>query len=169
VGKVITVSAPEKLTPQHILKEFSCGEGSLDSWLKQRALKNEEARASRTYVVCTGKSVKGYYTLAVGAVTHAEVSGKVKRNMPDPIPVMILGRLAVDKECHGNGIGKALLRDAIFRTLSAAEIAGIRAMLVHALNEEAKSFYLANGFHESPIDPMTLMITLNEIEHVIGK
>jgi GNAT superfamily N-acetyltransferase len=158
------LKAPEKLSDKHQLNEFSCGEASLDIWLKQRAAKNEEMRASRTYVVCDGCRVVGYYCLAVGSVEHQRAPGKVKRNMPDPIPVMILGRLAIDQNCQGKGIGRALLRDAVLRTLQAAEFAGIRALLVHALNDAARSFYLASGFHQSPIDPMTLMVTLDEIE-----
>ncbi len=161
------LKAPEKLNDRHQLDEFSCGETSLDIWLKQRAAKNEEMRASRTYVVCDGERVVGYYCLAVGSVEHQRAPGKVKRNMPNPIPVMILGRLAIDQNWQSKGIGRALLRDAVLRTLQAAEFAGIRALLVHALNDSACKFYVSNGFHQSPIDPLMLMITLDEIERVI--
>ena len=105
-------TAPQKLRADHELLQFNCGEPTLDDWLRRRALQNEERGASRTYVVCTGLRVVGYYALAVGAVAHAGAPGRVRRNMPEPIPVMIIGRLAVDREFHGNGLGQGLLRDA---------------------------------------------------------
>ncbi len=155
---------PERLSPEHDLSDFNSGEQTLDDWLRRRAIQNESSGASRTYVLCAGKKVAGYYSLAVGAAAHADTSGRVKRNMPDPVPVMILGRLAVDKAFQGQGVGVGLLRDAILRTLQAAEIAGIRALLVHAISEDAKRFYTRCGFMPSPIHPMTLMITLSEAE-----
>jgi GNAT superfamily N-acetyltransferase len=154
--------APEKLRADHDLSEFECGEPTLDDWLRRRALSNEESGASRTYLVCVGEQVVGYYALAVGAVTHAEAPGRVRRNMPDPVPVMIIGRLAVPKDFQGRKIGPALLRDAVLRTLQAAEIAGVRAILVHAISERARQFYEDCGFTPSPMDPMTLMITVAE-------
>ncbi len=162
------VTPPEKLLPAHDLTRFDCGEPSLDDWLRRRAARNESGGASRTYIVCRGETVAGYYSLAVGAVAHAGSSGRVKRNMPDPIPVMILARLAVDTEFQGRGIGVAMLRDAVLRTLQAAEIAGIRALLVHAISERAMHFYESNGFRPSPLDPMTLMITLEEAGRTAG-
>jgi GNAT superfamily N-acetyltransferase len=156
------LSAPEKLRPDHDLSEFKCGEPSLDHWLRQRALQNEESGASHTYVVCAGQQVVGYYALAVGAVAHAEAPGRVRRNTPDPVPVMIIGRLAVHKDFQGRRIGTGLLRDAVLRTLQAADIAGVRAILVHAISEQARRFYEDRGFIASPIDPMTLMITVVE-------
>ena len=156
------LSAPEKLRPDHDLSEFECGEPSLDHWLRQRALQNEESGASRTYVVCAGQQVVGYYALAVGAVAHAEAPGRVRRNMPDPVPVMIICRLAVHKDFQGRKIGPGLLRDAVLRTLQAADIAGVRAILVHAISEQARRFYEDCGFIASPVDPMTLMITVVE-------
>lgn len=156
------VSSPEKLSSEHDLSQFQCGEPSLDDWLRKRALQNEASGASRTYVVCVGKRVVGYYALAVGAIAHADVPGRVRRNMPDPVPVMVIGRLASDQSVRGRGIGPALLRDAVLRTLQAAEIAGIRAILVHAMSERAKRFYEKWGFISSPVDPLTLMITASE-------
>ena len=154
---------PEKLREDHDLSLFQCGEAALDDWLRRRAPQNEESGASRTYVVCIGLRVVAYYALAVGAVAHASAAGRVRRNMPDPVPVMILGRLAVDQEFHGHGLGQGLLRDAVLRTLQAAEIAGIRAILVHAVSSDAQRFYERHGFVRSPIDPMMLMITLAEV------
>jgi GNAT superfamily N-acetyltransferase len=161
---------PEKLRAEHNLSEFNCGEPSLDDWLRRRALQNEKSGASRTYVVCAGEQVAGYYALAVGAVAHAEAPGRIRRNMPDPVPVMIIGRLAVHKDHQGRQIGPGLLRDAILRTLQAAEIAGVRAILVHAISERARKFYEGCGFIPSPMDPMTLMITVVEaVKAFVGK
>ncbi len=162
------LSPPENLSAEHDLSGFDSGQPALDDWLRRRALRNEERGASRTYVVRSGAKLVGYYSLAVGAVAHAEAPGRIKRNMPDPVPVMILGRLAVDHSFQGQGIGVGLLRDAILRTLQAAEIAGIRAILVHAISEAAKLFYEASGFRSSPIDPMTLTITVAEAERMLG-
>ena len=156
------LSAPENLRADHDLSEFTCGEPSLNDWLRRRAFRNEASGASRTYVVCVGQRVVGYYALAVGAVAHAGAPGGVRRNMPDPVPVMVIGRLAVDEGFQGLGIGPGLLRDAALRTLQAAEIAGIRAILVHAISERARRFYVDCGFIASPTDLMTLMIALTE-------
>jgi GNAT superfamily N-acetyltransferase len=155
-----SISAPEKLTPEHDVSTFTSGEPALDDWLRRRALANEDSGASRTYVVRSGGRVVGYYALANGAVARAEVPGRVRRNMPDPVPVMVLGRLAVDRAYQGRRLGVALLRDAVLRTLQAAGIAGIRAILVHAISEDAGKFYERCGFTASPVDPRTLMITM---------
>lgn len=165
---VSSITPPEKLSTEHDLADFDCGEAVLNDWLRRRALPNEENGSSRTYVISAAKRVVGYYTLAVGAVAHAGAPGRVKRNMPDPVPVMVLGRLAVDKDFQGRGVGSGLLRDAVLRTVQAAEIAGIRAILVHAISEAAKRFYQGYGFIASPIDPMTVMITLAEAVKTLG-
>ena len=159
------VSAPEPLSAAHNIETFDCGETVLNNWLKRRALKNEGAGASRTFVVCLETEVVGYYVLATGSVMHKEAPGKIKRNMPEPIPVMVLGRLAVDKNVQSIGIGRGLLKNAILRTLAVAKQAGIKALLVHALSEEARKFYLRCGFIESPLDPTVLMITLKDARH----
>jgi GNAT superfamily N-acetyltransferase len=161
------IGAPEHLTPEHDVSAFDSGVPALDRWLKQRALDNEKSRASRTYVVSAAGRVVGYHALASGAVALFGAPGRVRRNMPDPIPVMILGRLAVDREHNGRGIGQGLLKDAILRTIQAAEIAGIRAILVDAISEEARRFYIRHGFMESPVAPMTLMITLQDAENAL--
>jgi GNAT superfamily N-acetyltransferase len=150
----------ERLTPAHELDDFDSGSAQLDDWLRRRALRNDADGASRTYVVCQGTSVAAFYCLANGAVLHAGAPGRVRRNMPDPIPVMVLGRLAVDRRFQGQGLGSALLRDAILRTLQAADIAGIRAILVHAKDEKARAFYERSGFLPSTIDPLTLTLPL---------
>ena len=165
--KPAEISAPQKLSSDLDFTAFDSGEIILDEWLRRRALPNETSGASRTYVVCSGTRVVAYYSLAVGAATHAQVPGRIKRNMPDPIPVMILGRLAVDKKFQGRGIGTGLLKDAVLRTKQAAEIAGIRTLLVHAISDAAKRFYEAYGFIASPVDPMTVMIALTEAERIL--
>jgi GNAT superfamily N-acetyltransferase len=168
-GRSHEISPPEKLTAEHDLSGFDSGEPVLDDWLRRRALQNEASGSSRTYVVCADKRVVGYYTLANGAITHAAAPGRVKRNMPDPVPVMILGRLAVDKDFQRRGIGAGLLRDAVLRTIQAADIAGIRAILIHAISENAKRFYESHGFVSSPVDPMTVLITVAEAVKLLGR
>jgi GNAT superfamily N-acetyltransferase len=164
----LTVSPPEHLHASHDLSAFDSGVPPLDDWLKRRALANESSGASRTYVVCTAERVVGYYALATGAVALQLATGRTRRNMPDPIPVMVLGRLAIDQAYQGQGLGRALLRDAILRTLQAAAIGGIRAILVHAISGDAKRFYERSGFTASPFDPMTLMITTADAEKALS-
>lgn len=156
------LSPPEKLNSLHQVENFDSGNSQLDDWLKHRGWKNELEGASRTYVLCLGKVVVAYYCLANGAVAQTIATGRVRRNMPDPIPVMVIGRLAVDRQWQNQGIGRAMLRDAILRTLQAAEIAGIRAILVHAISEDARLFYQKYGFTASVIDPMILMVKVSD-------
>jgi predicted N-acetyltransferase YhbS len=163
------VTPPERLNAEHDLAQFSCGEPSLDHWLRNRALQNEKSGASRTYVVCANGCAAGYYALAAGAVAHTEAASRIKRNMSDPVPVILIGRLAIDSRFQGRGIGADLLRDAVLRTLQAAEIAGIRAILVSAISATAKSFYEKFGFISSPANPQTLMITLTEAAGVVAQ
>lgn len=162
------LQAPQPINANHDLADFNSGYLELDDWLKSRALKNE-GEASRTYVVSVGEKVIAYYCLATASVMHAEAPGKVKRNMPEPIPLVVIGRLAVDSNWQKQGIGSALLRDAVLRILQASEILGIRAILVHAISEKAKKFYLNHGFISSPINPMTLMITLTNAKAALDK
>lgn len=135
--------------------------------MKKRALGNEESGASRTYVVTAAGRVVGYYALASGAVAAQAATGKIRRNMPDPIPVMVLGRLAVDKAFQKRGVGIALVRDAVLRTLQAADIGGIRAILLHAISDDAKRFYERCGFSESPVDSMTLMVSIADVHRIL--
>jgi predicted N-acetyltransferase YhbS len=160
----MTIGAPEPLTPHHDLEQFSSGVASLDQWLKRHALKNQATGASRTFVASADHRVLAYYALASSSVTMDMTSGRFRRNMPDPIPVVILGRLAVDQSLHGNGIGRALVRDACLRITQAADAIGIRGVLVHALTNEARAFYEKIGFEQSPLDPMTLMTTLTALQ-----
>ena len=153
--------APQPLTAVHQLNTFNCGETSLDEWLKRRALLNQSNRASRTFVVVDeSQLVMGYYALAAGAVHHQDATRSIRQNMPDPIPVMVLARLAVDIRTQGMQLGAGLLRDAVDRSLAVAKNTGVRALLVHALHERAKQFYLYFGFQASPVHPLTLMLRL---------
>jgi GNAT superfamily N-acetyltransferase len=163
------LSAPAPLAPEHDLDDFDCGTPALDDWLKRRARQNQASGASRTYVVCEGAHAVGYYSLAAGSVSHAAATGRVRRNLPDPVPVTLLGRLAIDRRWQGKGLGRALLRDAVLRVLGAAETIGVRAILVHAISEEAKRFYEHWGFRPSPVEPMTLMITVEEVRTMLSQ
>lgn len=156
--------APEPLAPHHELERFASGVESLDHWLRRRALKNQSTGASRTFVLTDGDRVLAYYALASSAVAVDVAPGHFRRNMPDPIPVVVLGRLAVDQSLQGKGIGRALVRDACLRVVQAADAIGIRGMLVHALSEEAKAFYERLGFEGSSLDPMILMVTLSDLK-----
>lgn len=158
----MTLSAPVLLTIEHDLSPFACGEPSLDDWLKRRALTNQERGASRTYVVAEQQKVVGYYSLASGALALNVAPGPGRRNMPDPIPMVLLGRLAIDQAWQGKGLGAALLQDAVLRTRAAADILGIRGLLVHAISEDAKAFYERHGFLASPDQPMTLILPLKQ-------
>lgn len=156
------LAAPTLLTEAHELDLFGCGISSLDDWLKRRARSNQVSGASRTYVVADGAQVVGYYCLASGGLDLADATSALRRNMPDPIPMAILGRLAIDRNWQGKGIGVALLQDAVMRTGQAAAIMGIRGILVHAISEEAKAFYERYGFTASPKHPMTLVMSLKQ-------
>jgi len=160
----MTLSAPEPLGAHHEVESFSSGVESLDQWLQRRALKNQATGASRTFVACEDRHVFAYYALASSAVTTNAASGCFRRNMPNPIPVVVLGRLAVDKAWHGKGVGRALVRDAGLRVIQAADTIGVRGMIVHALSPEAKQFYTRLGFELSPLDPMMLMVTLADMK-----
>ncbi len=156
------LSAPEPLSDDHQSDNFDSGQPALDNWLRRRASANQASGASRTYVVCEGKRVIAYYALASGAIALAAVPGKFRRNMPDPIPVVVLARLAVDKNYQGRGLGRALFRDAARRIAHAADAIGIRGILVHAISEEARKFYIALGFDPCPAEAMTLVVTLRD-------
>ena len=167
MGEVSRLNARELLAQAHFLADFSSGEVSLDDWLKRRANANQASGAFRTYVICEATRVVGYYALASGAITVESAPGRFRRNMPSPIPVAVLGRLAVDLDWQGKGIGRALFRDAARRVAHAADAIGIRGIVVHAISEEAKRFYQALGFDPSPHESMTLMVTLADIREAL--
>lgn len=158
---------PEPLTNAHLITDFDCGVESLDLWLKRRALSNQTTGATRTFVACTDDRVIGYYALASGGIGVRAAVGNFRRNMPDPIPVVILARLAIDLTYQGQGLGRALFRDAALRVVQAADPIGIRGLIVHAISAEVKDFYLALGFDASPVEPMTLMVTVKDLRDLI--
>ncbi|MEQ1694370.1 MAG: GNAT family N-acetyltransferase [Hyphomicrobiaceae bacterium] len=165
----MSFTTPALLTADHDTSTFDCGKPALNIWLTRHALINQEAGAARTVVVCTGKRVVGYYALAAGSVVHTQATGKVRRNMPDPVPMALLGRLAVDQSAHGFGIGAGLLQDAMLRTMQAAALLGIRGILVDALDDDARAFYEKYGFRSSTALPLKLMVTLAEVERALAK
>ncbi|NJN63110.1 MAG: GNAT family N-acetyltransferase [Coleofasciculaceae cyanobacterium RL_1_1] len=155
---------PTRLHPGVKVESFDCGEDDLNHWLKHRA-RRAEGDTARTYVVCDQDGVlASYYCLSTGAVERqAAATSALRRNAPDPIPVMVIGRLAVDQSWQGHGLGPLILRDALLRILQASEIVGIRAVLVHAISEQAKAFYVKYGFKESPMNSLTLMLPLAQM------
>ena len=164
-------SAVKKLDASHDLDAFNSGKEPLDRFLQRHALVNQKAGSAQTYVVCRGEQrVAGYYSLAVGAVEHADAPGRVSKGLArHPIPVMLLARLAIDRSEQGKGLGKALLKDALLRTAQAAEIAGIRALLVHAKDDEARAWYEALDFEPSPTDPYHLFLLMKDLRALLGE
>jgi GNAT superfamily N-acetyltransferase len=161
------IRAPEPLGSAHDTHPFDCGTSGMNQWLQQRALKNQLSGASRTYVACDQNRVCAYYSLATGAIAPDAATGRFRRNMPSPVPVVILGRLAVDVQYQHRGLGRALLRDAAIRVVQAADLIGIRGLIVHALDDDARQFYQQLGFSPSPLEPMTLMISLQDIRALL--
>lgn len=157
------LGAPVPLSAEHDTSAFTCRHESLSTWLGKRALASAVSGASRTYVVCAAEQrVVGYYALAAGSIAIEAAPGRLRRNMPDPLPVIVLGRLAVHGDWEGRGVGSGLLKDAVLRSIHAASLIGVRALLCHSIDEEAKTFYQKHGFVESPRDPLTMMLGLRE-------
>jgi GNAT superfamily N-acetyltransferase len=160
--------APQPFADHHQIEAFDCGTPPLDDWLKRRARANQASGASRTFVVCDDDRVVGFYVLASGAVAVAAATGRFRRNMPDPIPVVVLARLAVDRTHQRHGLGRVMFRDAAMRIIHAADAIGIRGILVHAVSEEGKAFYRALGFNPSSLEPMTLMVGLADVRAALA-
>jgi GNAT superfamily N-acetyltransferase len=163
------VSEPAPLASHHLFEFFECGVPSLDQWLKRRAWQNQLSGASRTFV-CAAPSgqVVAYYALASSAIAPAAATGRFRRNMPDPVPVVVLARLAITRDYQSQGLGRALFQDAARRVLHAGDAIGVRGLIVHALSEEAKAFYLTLGLEPSPLEPMTLMTTMADLRAATG-
>jgi GNAT superfamily N-acetyltransferase len=157
------LKAPEPLAAHHALDAFDCGIAPLDDWLKRRAVQNQAVGASRTFVASDAGQVIAYYALASSAIAPTAAPGRFRRNMPGPIPVVVLGRLAIARSHQGRGLGRALFQDAGRRVIYAAETIGIRGLLVHAISDEAKAFYLQLGLDPSPLEPMTMMTTVTDL------
>ncbi len=161
--RALHLSAPAPLTAEHDVSGFDCGEPALDDWLRHRALKNE-SRFSRTYVVCAGPQVVGYFCISAGAVERAAAPGKVRRNAPDSIPVSVIGRLAVSRDHAGRGLGADMLADALRRIAVASQSIGIGAVLVHAKDDAARRFYMQCAeFIEYPQDSRTLFLPIEAV------
>ncbi len=159
----------EKINSSHALVNFDCGVPELNQFLVKYALQNQNANSANTYVVCEDDSVIGFYTLAVGSVIHVQAPKRITKGLAKhPVPVMILARLAVDKSQHGKGIGRGLLKDVLLRTAQASNIAGIRALLVHAKDDIAKQWYKQFGFDESPTDPLHLYLLLKDLKKMFN-
>jgi GNAT superfamily N-acetyltransferase len=159
----------EKLRADHAIESFDCGREELNRYLLRYAWPNQQARAAQTYVGLAGEAVTGYYTLAVGHVMREQAPQRLTKGLArHPVPIMLLARLAVDHHWQGQGVGKALLKDAMLRTLQAADIAGIRAFAVHAKDDEARRFYLKFDFIPSPSDPMHLFVLLKDVRRIVS-
>jgi GNAT superfamily N-acetyltransferase len=159
----------EKLRPNHAIEGFDCGREELNRYLLRYAWQNQAAGAAQTYVGLVGDAVIGYHTLAVGHVTPEQAPARLTKGLArHPVPIMLLARLAVDRRWQGQGVGKALLKDAMQRTLQAADIAGIRAFAVHAKDDEARRFYERFDFIPSPTDPMHLFVLLKDVRRIIS-
>lgn len=153
---------PVHLTAKHDTEDFYSGEETLDCWLRERALANMEASASRTYVVCPlgSRKVIGYYAICMGQIFSQEVIGSMRRNMPRQIPAVILGRLAIDKQWQGKGLGKALLQDAVQRSARAAKEVSARLLIVHTISSRAEDFYVHYGFTRLPTETPTYALDI---------
>jgi len=163
------LSVPESLAKHHQIDRFCSNTPSLDDWLHRRANQNQTTGASRAFVTCDELRVVGYYALASSSVASAAAPpGRFQPNMPDPVPVVVLARLAVDQEYQGKDIGRALFQDAARRVLYAAEAIGIRGLIVHTVSEKAKAFYLRLGLDPSPLDPMTLLVTIADLRAALA-
>ena len=164
------ILAPSLLSDAHNVNDFDCDEPSLNEWLKKRASKNNASDASRCFVISNDSNkVIGFYSLCAGAINRESAPKTMRRNMPESLPVLILGRLAIDKNYHNKGLGSALLRDAMIRSVSIAQNAGVFAILIHSLSDNAKQFYISRGFVESPIQAMTLFMTLATVRSIFIK
>ncbi|MEQ1696657.1 MAG: GNAT family N-acetyltransferase [Hyphomicrobiaceae bacterium] len=159
----VQLTAPELLKPAHILDGFDCGEEVMNAWLQRRALGAAQDESARTYVVCRGGKVVGYYAIANGSLLHADAPGSLRRNAPNPIPALILARLAVDRSETGNGIGPGMLRDAMKRAVLVADISGMKTLLVHALDEKRAEYYEKYGFKRLSAGSLTLFMATRTI------
>ena len=158
-----------KLKATDAVESFDCGQVALNQFLQRHALNNQRANSAQTYVCCDGEAVVGFYSLTVGSVDHPSAPERVAKGLArHPVPVMILARLAVDQSFQGNGLGRALLKDALRRTLRAADIAGIRAVLVHAKDDEAREWYRKFDFKEGMTDPFHLFLVLKDLKQLLG-
>ena len=162
-------SSIEKLTAAHVVTNFDCGQTELNRFIQRYAYQNQQANSSQTYLGIFEQEVIGYYSLTVGSVIHAQAPDRITKGQPKhPIPVMILARLAVDKRWQNRGVGRGLLKDALKRTAQAADLAGIRALLVHAKDADVRRWYERFNFEPSEIDPLSLFLLLKDLKKIIA-
>lgn len=167
--KKLPLEPPVLLNSSHRVDEFDCGSEALNIYLKRFAYTNNQNGSARTYVTLRGNQVAGYYTLAAGSVAKAESPERVSKGLANhPVPIILLARLARDKEERGTGLGPSLLKDALVRIIQASDIIGVRAVLAHAKDETAKEFYLLHGFEPSPIDSFHVYLLLKDIKKTLG-
>lgn len=154
---------PVLLRPDHRLGDFDCGDETLNRWLTAKALHNQAEGGSRTWVVTVDDRVVAYYASSTAVILRAEATQRAARNQPDPVPALLLGRLAVDTKYQGQGLGAALLKHFLLKALEVAQITGVRVLLVHAKNPAAAGFYARYGFEPSPIDDLTMMVLVKDL------
>lgn len=159
-----------KLAATDSLDHFDCGQIALNQFLQRHALNNQRANSAQTYVCCVKGKIAGFYSLAVGSLAHKTAPERISKGLArHPIPVMILARLAVDQAWQGKGLGRALLKNALLRTIQAADIAGIQAIIAHAKDEKARHWYKGFDFVDGPADPYQLFLLLKDLKSISGK
>lgn len=164
----VILQSPVLLDTRHDINNFDCGVHALNLYLKSFASQNIKNNSAKTYVATRSNIVVGYHSLAFGSVFHEEAPARITKGLAKhPVPIILLARLAVDNTEKGQGLGKALLKDALLRTLQASEIAGLRAVLVHAKDNNAKKFYEKFGFESSPIDPFHLFLLIKDLRQIL--
>ena len=155
---------PELLASHHDIAGFDCGDGALNEWLRRRAPRNQREGSSRTWVVTDGARVVAFYASSTAVVARTEATRRAARNQPDPLPAMLMGRLAVDRGHQGQGLAAALLKHFLLKALEVASLTGVRLVLVHAKDDQAAGFYRHFGFEPSPMDDLTLMLLVKDIQ-----
>lgn len=158
-----TLRGPLPLTADHEVDEFRSGDPVLDGWLRTRALRNQAEGASRTWVVLEGRTVVAFSASSTAVVLRSAAPGRPARNQPDPLPALLLARLAVDERHQGEGLGAALLKHFLLKALEVAELVGVRLLFVHAATPEAAAFYEHHGFERSPLDELTLLLLVKDL------
>lgn len=159
----MTYRGPDLLGPVHRLEDFDCGKPTLNDWLVRRALQNQSAGTSRTWIIAAETRVVAYYASATASIVRATATSRAARNQPEEIPAVLLARLAVDAGHQGRGLGAALLKHFVLKGVEVAQLVGARLLLVHAMDDEARDFYLRHDFEPSPVDDHTLMLVISDL------
>lgn len=159
----MSYQGPVLLSDEHVVEDFDCGNDVLNEWLQTRALRNQREGSSRTWVVLDGRRIVAFYASSTAVLLRSHATKRAARNQPDPLPAVLLGRLAVDAEYQGRGLAAALLKHFVLKSLEIAELTGVRLLLVHAKNDAAQRFYQRYGFEPSPADDLTLMLLIKDV------